>query len=225
MRFAATALAVCGAGIQALIASSADASPVAVAFEGTFQHQSGAPAAIPFSGILFYESDVPDSSQSGCCVFYRFPAGSAGIRIDLPDVTLSSHPDSDQVTASSIPIPVDVDGNPIGSPADPDFAMMAAFLSWTSSGMHVPPEVQYFRLSRLVFEELPPLPDSPAALAAVILGAEVVVAGTRTLALSGSVERATPIPEPSAAGLLGLGTGALAGLRVAARRRAAERGR
>ncbi len=216
MRFVRVSLATLGAGFAA---SAARAAPIAVAFEGTFH----SPAPIPFGGMLFYEPGVPNSSMNPESVLYRFPPGSAGIRIDLPDATLSSDPASEDVAAFSIAIYVDANGNPT-NPNDPE-AIRAALFSWGSFGANLPAEVRTLKLTQLVFEDLPRLPNSPAALAAALLGADVEVDAGSGPFLWGEIEGAIPVPEPSSAALLYFGVGLLAAGRAARRRRSTGPGR
>jgi hypothetical protein len=205
-------------GAAALAAPTASATPIAVAFEGTFTRLAGAPVSIPFDGTLFYDSDTPNTSASPPYVLYQFAPGSAGIRIHTADATWASDPGSvDLVASSSVEYINPYSGLPT-SPDDPD-AVRMALLWWASNGGSAPaasPLIQLVNWSYLLPDE-PPLPDSPVATVEMLVFANLGVDTGSTGWLSGVIASATPIPEPSSAALLGVGVVLVARWRAASR--------
>jgi len=199
------------AGLLAIGVADAAADSVAARFTGNLHYRSGGSGSIPFSGILFYDAAVPDSASDPGVNLYEFAPGSAGIRIETPIGSFLSDPESAGVFAVSIPIYVSEDGIPT-SPDDPD-ALLGAFFRWVSNEANLPPSVGFLGLERVVAEQLPDgfaLPASAELLAGALLGATAQVDAGPELRLYGSVESATPIPEPSTAVLLGMGMTLLA---------------
>jgi hypothetical protein len=198
-------------GLLAIGVVDAAADSVAVGFTGNLHYQSGGSGSIPFGGILFYDAAVPDSADDPGVNFYEFAPGSAGIRIETPIGTFQSDPASTGVFAVSLPMYVDENGTHT-SPNDPD-ALLGALFWWVSNEANLPPSVDFVKLERLVAQHLPDgfaLPTSAELLAETLLGATAQVDAGPELQLYGSVESATPIPEPATAALLGMGMTLLA---------------
>jgi hypothetical protein len=203
----------------ALAAPAASATPIAVAFEGTFTQLAGAPVSIPFDGTLFYVSDTLNPSASPFFAFYQFEPGSAGIRIHTADATYASDPGSADLSMSATLEYLHPSGQPT-SPSDPD-AVVRAVSYWTSTGGGDPSASPLIRLEYLsyLFPEEAPLPDSPGALVEALLSAHVMVNTGPSGWLSGVIASATPIPEPSSAALVGFGVALVATWRSAFRSR------
>jgi hypothetical protein len=210
MRIARAMLALLGIAVVPMAAPSAGATPIAVAFAGTFSHLSGSPASIPFAGTLFYDPATPNTSVTPPYVLFEFAPGTAGIRIETAEAVYASDPASADLVAHSLPVWLDANGNPVSSPNDPDAVTQGSQFHWSSFGSNVPSSVHTLQIAQLVLVVEPPLPDSASALADELVGSSVVVGGEAGFALSGAIASAVPIPEPSSAALLALGLTVLA---------------